>query len=146
MSMTHGTIAALFTSRLEPARFVEEENSVDRGHRIEMEAWSLSRMAARLVRWPRMTAKADPEAELQAAVKRLAELSPHLLIDVGIDPETGAVAEEGVALVAARPIRTVAPLPVPVEMPGVVAARPSRLRLQIRVLSPDADLARPATV
>ncbi len=89
MTMTHSAIAQIFTHRLEMTEFHEEESSVERGRRAEMEAFSLTRLAARLLRWQR--APADPQVELQAAVKRLSELSPHLLIDVGIDPATDLV-------------------------------------------------------
>lgn len=149
MSMTHAAIAQIFTHRLEPAELREEESSVERGRRAEMEAWSLSRLAGRLLWWHRAHAQMDPQAELQAelqaAVRRLSELSPHLLIDVGIDPATGEIAEDGVALVAARPIRSaeVAQEPVTVPAPIARASRPSRLRLQIKVLPAAAE---PATV
>jgi uncharacterized protein YjiS (DUF1127 family) len=130
MTMTHSAIAQIFTNRLAPAEFHEEESSVERGHRAEMEAWSLTRLAGRLMRWRRAP---DPQADLQATVRRLSELSPHLLIDVGINPATGEIAEDGVALVSPRPIRSVEQLPELVAMP-TPAARPSRLRLQIKVL------------
>lgn len=144
MSMTHSAIAQIFTDRLGPEEFHEEENSVDRGHRIEMEAMSLTRILGRLAWWRRDTAAADPQAELQAAVKRLAELSPHLLIDVGIDPATGRVAEDGVALVLARPVQSVEQLPQVVAdpAPAVRPARPMRLRLQVTVLPADAGSAK----
>lgn len=137
MTMTHSAIAEIFTSRLEPLEHPEEESSVERGRRAEMEAWSLTRLAARLVqRWHRAPVQQDPQTQLQAAVRRLSELSPHLLIDVGIDPQTGLIAEDGVALVSARPIRRVEPEPAPilVAAPQARSSRPSRLRLQIRVL------------
>lgn len=136
MTMTHSAIAQIFTNRLGPAEFQQEESSVERGRRAEMEAFSLARMAGRLLRWRRAPAAMDPQVELQAAVKRLSELSPHLLIDVGIDPATGEIAEEGVALVAARPIRSAELVPEAVAMPNPTAraSRPSRLRLQIKVL------------
>ena len=97
-----------------------------------MEAFSLTRLAARLLRWQR--APADPQVELQAAVKRLSELSPHLLIDVGIDPATGEIAEDGQALVLARPVHKAAPVPQEADAPEPVTVRPSRLRLKIRVM------------
>jgi hypothetical protein len=54
-------------------------------------------------------------------------------IMVYLDPATGEIAEDGVALVSPRPIRSVEQLPELVAMP-TPAARPSRLRLQIKVL------------
>ena len=136
MIMSHSAIAQLFTNRLEPAEFHEEESSVERGRRAEMEAFSLVRLAGRLLPWRRHPAAMDPQAELQAAVKRLSELSPHLLIDVGIDPATGEIAGEGVALVSARPIRSAEPAPEALALPNPTApaSRPSRLRLQIKIL------------
>ena len=136
MIMSHSAIAQFFTNRLEPAEFHEEESSVERGRRAEMEAYSLARLAGRLLQWRRAPAAVTPEAELQAAVARLSELSPHLLIDVGIDPVTGEIAGEGVVLVAARPIRSVELAPEAVALPNATtqASRPSRLRLQIKVL------------
>lgn len=136
MIMSHSAIAQLFTNRLAPAEYHDEENSVERGRRAEMEAFSLARLAGRLLHWRRAATAMDPQAELQAAVKRLSELSPHLLIDVGIDPATGEIAGEGVALIAPRPIRSVelAPETVALPNPTAPASRPSRLRLQIQVL------------
>ena len=132
MTMTHSAIAQIFTHRLEMTEFHEEESSVERGRRAEMEAFSLTRLAARLLRWQR--APADPQGELPAAVKRLSELSPHLLIDVGIDPATGEIAEDGQALVLARPVHQAAPVPQEAVAPEPVTVRPSRLRLKIRVM------------
>ncbi|MDP3194637.1 hypothetical protein [Tabrizicola sp.] len=136
MTMTHSAIAQIFTHRLEPAEFHEEESSVERGRRAEMEAFSLTRLAGRMLRWRWAPAAMDPQVELQAAVKRLSELSPHLLIDVGIDPATGEVAEDGVALISSRPIRSVdlEREAVALPTPAVRADRLSRLRLQIKVL------------
>lgn len=136
MIMSHSSIAQIFTNRLGPAEFHDEESSVERGRRAEMEAFSLVRLTGRLLRWRRGAAAIDPQVELQVAIKRLTELSPHLLIDVGIDPATGQIAEDGVVLVAARPIRSVELVPEAVAMPTPVAlaSRPSRLRLQIKVL------------
>lgn len=136
MSMTHSTIAQIFTDRLGPAEFHEEENSVERGHRMEMEAMSLTRLLGRLAWWRRTAAAASPEQEFQAAVKRLSELSPHLLVDVGIDPATGEIAPEGVTLVTPRPARSVEQVPEPVAAPTPVVrpARGSRRSTQRRVL------------
>ena len=133
MTMTHSAIAQIFTHRLEMTEFHEEESSVERGRRAELEAFSLTRLAARLLRWQR--APADPQVELQAAVKRLSELSPHLLIDVGIDPATGEIAEDGQALVLARPVHQAAPVSQPVATPeAATTVRPTRVRLKIRVM------------
>ena len=143
MSVTHSVIAQMFTDRLGPTESHDDENSVDRGHRLEMEAMSLTRLLRRLAWWRHDTAAAASQAELESAIKRLAELSPHLLIDVGVDPATGQVAEDGVVLVLARPIQSVeqAPEPVAVPVPAVRPARPKRQRSQLPVEAGSAKLA-----
>jgi drug/metabolite transporter, DME family len=135
MSMTHSCVAQMFTDRFQPAQHHDEESSVEIGRRAEIEAWSLKRVVGRLVR--RMRAAPDAQVELDAAVRRLAELSPHLLIDVGVDPETGRIAEEGKVLVLARPVQ-VAEEAAPVALPKVqpVVARAPRLRLPLTVEMP----------
>lgn len=75
MSMTHSTIAQIFTNRLALEEFHDAENSVERGRCAEMEAWSLTRLVMRLVTWGRAPAVPETQIELQAAVKRLSELS-----------------------------------------------------------------------
>lgn len=134
MSMTHSAIAQIFTDRLAPAEFHEEENSVDRGHRLEMEAMSLKRLMGRLAWWRQDKAAVDPQAELQAAVKRLSELSPHLLVDVGIDPATGEFAPEGVTLATPRPVRSAKPEPVAAPASAPRPAVGARRRVHVRVL------------
>lgn len=138
MSMTHSCVAQIFTARLEPAEHHEEESSMEIGHRAQMEAWSLKRLASRLL--GRMTGKVhrSEAAELEAAVVRLAELSPHLLVDVGIDPETGLVAEEDRVLKLPRPVRAEEPAPVALPEPAVQPRRAARPRVQIPVPVPAA--------
>lgn len=136
MSVTHSVIAQVFTDRLGPEEFHEEENSVDRGHRAEMEAMSLKRLVGRLAWWRGAKAGFDAQGELEAAVKRLSELSPHLLVDVGIDPATGEIAPEGVTLVTPRPVRSVAQVQEPeaAPAPAVRPARGERRPLTAKVL------------
>lgn len=144
MSTTHSCIAHFVTSHLEPAAHCEEESSVERGHRAEIAAWSLTRLASNLIRRLRGETVGDEGAAYEVAVMRLSELSPHLLIDVGIDPATGHVAEDGVTLVLPRPVRVEEPAVLPAE------ATPSRpaswRRLRINVLAGTGAAAKPLPV
>lgn len=133
MAATHSCIAALITSQLEAAAFQEEESSMERGRRAQLEAWSLKRLLANAVARLRRQPVRDEAAELQAAVIRLAELSPHLLIDVGINPETGAIAGEDEALVLRRPQRVVEPIAAAVPAPAAPPRRAVRRQQQVRI-------------
>ena len=133
MATTHSCIAALITSQLEAAAFQEEESSMERGRRAQLEAWSLKRLLANAVARLRRQPVRDEAAELQAAVIRLAELSPHLLIDVGINPETGAIAGEDEALVLRRPQRVVDPIAAAVPAPAAPPRRAVRRQPQVRI-------------
>lgn len=140
MSMTHGCVAQLFTDRFQPAVHLDAESSMERGRRAQIEAWSLKRLVGRLILRLRGQVKRDDAAELAAAVKRLSELSPHLLMDVGIDPATGQVADENVVLTLPRPVRAEVPAPVVQAAPVARPRRAPRLLLDIRV---PVDTARP---
>jgi hypothetical protein len=114
MSTTHNCIAEIFTQHLSPVACHDAESSVDRGHRAEAEAWSLRRLSARLIHRLQGIPMSRTTAELDVAVLRLSELSPHLLIDVGIDPATGEAIDEAAGYGVKRPVR-VAELQHPVE-------------------------------
>lgn len=146
MSTTHTCIAEIFTRQLSPVEHQDAESSVERGHRAEAEAWSLRRLATRLARRLLGHPQRDAMAELDAAVQRLAELSPHLLVDVGIDPETGVMIDETAGIVVKRPVRVAQPeQPAPVAVP-VAAPKPARLRLQVRILPETVETPRPLSV
>ncbi len=141
MSTTHSCVAELFTSQFLPVEHHDEESSMERGRRAQIEAWSLKRLATNLVRRMRGMPARDEQAELEAAVRRLSELSPHLLVDVGVDLETGTVLNDTEGHVVRRsqlraqaPQSVVEPVQDPVQDP---ARRAARLRLHIRIL-PDA--------
>ncbi len=138
MSTTHSCIAQIFTAQFEPTTHQDEESSIERGRRAQLEAWSLKRLATRLVR--RMRGEPDGQAALDAAIMRLADLSPHLLVDVGVDPLTGLVAEEGVVLTTARPMRAQEPAPEIQTAPMAAPRRAVPRRLQIHV---PAEMPRP---
>lgn len=142
MSTTHSCVAEIFTQRLSPVEEHGEESAAERGRRALEESWSLRRLAARLFRRLRGQSVQDPSAELEAAVMRLSELSPHLLVDVGIDPETGAMLAEG-AMPVRRPVRVAAPLPLVEPEAAAPVRKPARLRLHIRVLPDAPDTAEP---
>jgi uncharacterized protein YjiS (DUF1127 family) len=142
MSTTHSCIAQLFTSQLTPAEHHEEESSMDRGRRAQLEAWSLRRLASNLVRRLRGVPVRDEQAELELAVRRLSELSPHLLLDLGIDPETGEMLDEAESHVLRRPVRSSATEPV-MAPPAEPVRKPARLRLHIRILPEPGHAAEP---
>ena len=50
MSTTHSCVAELFTSQFLPVEHHDEESSMERGRRAQIEAWSLKRLATNLVR------------------------------------------------------------------------------------------------
>lgn len=143
MSTTHSCVAQLFTSQFLPAEHHDEESSMERGRRAQIEAWSLKRLAMNLVRRMRGGAVHDEQAELEAAVRRLSELSPHLLIDVGVDPETGAILDDAEDYVVRRSLlRAQAPQSM-VEPAPEPARKPAQLRLHIRILPDAIETARP---
>lgn len=143
MSMTHFCIAHLFTSRLSMAETQETESSAERGQRALEEAWSLKRLGAALYHRLRGETVRDPAAELDAAVLRLAQLSPHLLVDVGLDPETGVALGQGEDSRVWRPVRAAAPEPMVAPDTPSPVRKPTRLRLHVRVLPDLAETAEP---
>lgn len=146
MSTTHSCIAQLFTSQLMPGEHHDEESSIDRGRRAQLEAWSLRRLASNLVRRLRGVPVRDEQAELEAAVQRLAALSPHLLIDVGFNPETGEVLNDADGYVAWRPVRVAEPERLDAVTASAPVRKPTRLRLHIRVLPDTGAAAKPLPV
>lgn len=142
MTTTHSCIAEIITNGLAPAHPAETESAEARGHRAIEESWSLRRLLGRLLgrlgQRLRGTAVRDEAVALDAAIRRLSELSPHLLLDVGLDPATGrALGDDEVVL-------RVWPDPRAVEIPERVVApeapQPKAARPRILVL-PDPILA-----
>ena len=123
MPTNHSCIADLFTSHLMPSEKAEDtESSMAQARAAELKAQSLTRLFGNLMR--RMIGRAPvltQEQEFTSAVRRLHELSPHLLADIGIDPSNGALFD--LELIPT-------PLVTPVQQPASVAAEPKPMRVR----------------
>jgi hypothetical protein len=80
----------------------------------------------------RLRHRVAPVPDLAAQLERLAETAPHLLLDIGVDPETRLliVAADGPAVISVP-----APEPAPEPAPRPVA-RPHPARRVVRVVPP----------
>lgn len=90
MPFANISTATLIVSALSPAKPPDDESSMGRARQAQARSWSLRHLLARRGAAERRRDLVERETEsLQMSLKRLAETSPHLLIDIGVDPDTG---------------------------------------------------------
>lgn len=102
MFATHSTVTNLVTGHLLPTvTAADSDSTAARGEKARMAAWSTKRLVEnfllRLVGKPPILTQ---EQHLYAALKRLEELSPHLLDDIGIGPQSGTLTDEDAKVVS----------------------------------------------